>query len=176
MWGQGPWGGYGANPLPGRFQRLWQQTGGKVSGGMPYSEGIYEDMNKAIYQQFYWDTDRPAVETVREYLSFEFSPDVADDLLEVVLIFETNHKRDSIRESALRALELVENAEAQLTREVRSGWRWRIFALRAQIDAELFRREGKREGPILKKAFEELTAIYHAENSHSMPIHPPVVE
>ena len=26
MWGQSPWGGYGANPLPGRFQRLWNQT------------------------------------------------------------------------------------------------------------------------------------------------------
>ena len=35
MWGRGPWGGYGANPLPGRFERLWLQTEGRVVGGMP---------------------------------------------------------------------------------------------------------------------------------------------
>ena len=26
-----------------------------MAGGFPYSEGIYEDINKAIYAQFYWD-------------------------------------------------------------------------------------------------------------------------
>jgi hypothetical protein len=176
MWGQGPWGGYGVNPLPQRLQRLWQQTEGKVSGGMPYSEGIYEDINKAICQQFYWNPDSAATETVREYIRFEYSPDFADDLLEAVRIFEENHLRDRIAESALRALDLVQKAETRLTEEVRQSWRWRVFCLRAQIDAEIYRRGGKIEGPLLKQAFEELTAIYHAENSHSMPIHPPVVE
>ena len=65
MWGQSPWGGYGANPLPGRLQRLWNQTEAKLSGGTPYSEGIYEDINKAICSQFYWDPERGAIETVR---------------------------------------------------------------------------------------------------------------
>eukprot|EP00040_Diaphanoeca_grandis_P001474 m.275804 g.275804 ORF g.275804 m.275804 type:complete len:174 (+) comp121308_c0_seq1:570-1091(+) len=41
MWGRSPWGGWGANPLPARFQGLWLQTNGSVVGGMPYSEGGY---------------------------------------------------------------------------------------------------------------------------------------
>lgn len=48
MWGQNPWGGYGANPLPGRLQRLWDQTRRKLSGGTPYSEGIYEDIKNVF--------------------------------------------------------------------------------------------------------------------------------
>ena len=36
MWGRSPWGGWGANPLPTRFEVLWKQTEGKVFGGMPY--------------------------------------------------------------------------------------------------------------------------------------------
>lgn len=40
MWGRSPWGGWGANPLPTRFEGLWQQTKGSVLGGMPYSEGV----------------------------------------------------------------------------------------------------------------------------------------
>ena len=41
MWGRTPWGGFGANPMPSRFQTLWEQADRLVSGGMPYSEGIY---------------------------------------------------------------------------------------------------------------------------------------
>jgi hypothetical protein len=34
--------GYGAHPLPERLQRRWDGTKKKLSGGFPYSEGIYE--------------------------------------------------------------------------------------------------------------------------------------
>jgi hypothetical protein len=44
------------------------------------------------------------------------------------------------------------------------------------IDHELFRHHGRLEGETLKRAFDELTTIYRAENAHSMPIHPPRVE
>ena len=67
MWGQSPWGGYGANPLPARLERLWRQASGKLSGGFPYSEGIYEDINKVICARLCWDPDRPAIETVKEF-------------------------------------------------------------------------------------------------------------
>ena len=176
MWGQSPWGGYGANPLPGRLQRLWGQTQGKLSGGTPYSEGIYEDINKVICAQFYWKPDRTAEESVKEYLAFEFSPDVAQDLLEAVRIFEQNHQRGKIRESALRAFELVRKAEEKMTVRAREGWRWRIFYLRALIDKEMFERKGRLGGEALKKAFKELTRIYHAENAGPMPLKPPQVE
>ena len=45
---------------PSRFQRLWNQVKRVVEGGFPYSEGIYEDINKAVVVQFYWDRDRTA--------------------------------------------------------------------------------------------------------------------
>ncbi|HEY0828450.1 MAG TPA: hypothetical protein VGE40_10175, partial [Bacilli bacterium] len=57
MWGLSPWGGYGANPLPKRFQALWNQVKHVVTGGFPYSEGIYEDINKVVISRFYWDAD-----------------------------------------------------------------------------------------------------------------------
>ena len=48
MWNQGPWGGYGANPFPNRLQQRMNEIKGKLSGGFPYSEGIYEDLNEVI--------------------------------------------------------------------------------------------------------------------------------
>ncbi|MBI3921086.1 MAG: hypothetical protein HY318_06690, partial [Armatimonadetes bacterium] len=91
MWGMGPWGGWGANPLPQRFQRLWDQCSGIVSGGFPYCEGIYEDLNKAVLLQFYWNSNRSAEDTVREYIACEFSPEVVEEISEVVRILEANH-------------------------------------------------------------------------------------
>jgi hypothetical protein len=176
MWGQSPWGGYGANPLPGRLQRLWDQTQKKLSGGFPYSEGIYEDLNKVIVNQFYWDPARPAADTVKEYIAFEYGPDVVNELASVVETLEKNHLRKGIGPGAVAAFESVRNAEAKLTPQAKSAWRWRIFFLRALIDKELFARQGRREGPALKEAFGELTRIYHAENAHSMPIKPPQVK
>ena len=34
---------------------------------------------------------------------------------------------------------------------------------------------GQLPGETLKQAFRELATIYHAEEAHSMPIHPPVI-
>jgi len=173
MFGMNPWGGYGANPAPAHFEKLWGRIKHMAAGGAPYSEGVYEDLNKAIYAQFYWDPGRKAEETVREYAAFEFSPDVAANIVEVVRIFERNHHRNAIGADAVKAFELIARADATLRPAARSAWRWRIVYLRALIDKELFERKGKLEGEPLKSAFGELTRIYHAENAHSMPIKPP---
>ncbi len=115
MYGQYPWGGYGANPHPGRLQQRWDETKDKLSGGFPYSEGIYEDLNKVICLRLYWEPDRPAIEAVKEYAAFEFSPEVVDDVASAVKIFETNHLRDQVGESAVTAFQLLERADAKLT-------------------------------------------------------------
>lgn len=176
MWGQGPWGGYGANPLTNRLQRLWNQTEHKVSGGFPYSEGIYEDLNKIICAQLYWDGDRQTSDIVKEYIAYEYSPDVVNDVSRAIEILEANHSRKQIKANAVEAFNLVQQAERKLTAQTLKSWRWRILYLRALIDREMFERGGKLEGEVLKSAFNELTEIYHAQNAHSMPIRPPVIQ
>ncbi|MHB1463242.1 MAG: hypothetical protein ACYC1M_18290 [Armatimonadota bacterium] len=175
MWGRAPWGGYGANPLPGRFQRLWNETEGKLSGGMPYSEGIYEDINKIICFQFYWQKDRSALDTLREYIAFEYSPDVVTELVKVVKLMEANWLPGNMDDRCLEAFKIVSKVDAQLTPQARSAWRWRIFYLRALLDSEMFQRQGKLEGDVMRDAFQELTVIYHAQNAHTMSVKPPVI-
>jgi len=165
MWGQAPWGGFGANPLPGRFERLWRQAADRLSGGFSYSEGIFEDINKVLCLQFYWDKSRPAIDTVREYAGGEFLPAVADLVAEAVRALEANHARDRVGESADGAFALIEKAGRRLPPRIRQGWRWRILALRALIDREIYRNGGRIQGSELARAFDELTRIYHARNA-----------
>jgi hypothetical protein len=143
MWGLAPWGGYGANPLPGRFQRLWDQVKHAVRGGFPYSEGIFEDINKAVVVQFYWNPDRTADETVREYVSYEYPGADGDSVLSMIRGIETNHTAFCKGESvdvvlAERVLEIANRIDATLLPIVRKSWRWRILYLRAVMDRERY--------------------------------------
>ena len=94
MWGTDPvWGGFGANPLPDRFQNLWNQVKGKLVGGFLYSEGLFEDINKVVYSQFYWNPDCLAKETVKEYIAYEYSPSVVDSVSKAIQLLENNLMR-----------------------------------------------------------------------------------
>ena len=182
MWGMSPWGGYGANPLPAHLQSLWNQVKGVVAGGFPYSEGIYEDINKVIYSQFYWDPTQSARESVKAYAAAYFSPDVAESIADAVDILERNHKRSNrvrispVPGSTKKALALMNEAKAKLTKEVQQSWRWRILYLRTQIDDILAKTNGRFQGEELKQAFDELVRIYHAENVHTNKVAPPEMD
>lgn len=96
MFGQYPWGGFGANPLPQRLQRLWNPAKHRLTGGFPYSEGIYEDLNKILCSQLYWAPDKPTVETVREYIAYEYSHAVVDPVAKAIDLLEQIHMRKPI--------------------------------------------------------------------------------
>ncbi|NLX04343.1 MAG: hypothetical protein GXY33_04280 [Phycisphaerae bacterium] len=178
-----PWGGYGANPAPAYLQSLWDVTKDKLSGGFPYSEGIYEDINKAICAQLYWDPDRPAHETVREYIAFNFSPAAVDPVSRAIAILEKNierrrHDADGVTRIVMTSIagadeawRLIAETDAQLPDPVRQSWRWRVLYLRALIDAELARCEF-RVSDRCEAAFRELERIYHAQHALDM-VRPP---
>jgi len=175
MLGVQPWGGYGATPVPQRLQKKYSGLANLI-GGFPYSEGIFEDLNKVVMLQLYWKPDRPVVETLTEYAGFEFSPEVAEDVVAMVNILEKNFPRNSIGADAIQAHELAQKVEARLSPRARASWRWRILYLRALIDRELHLKSGRLEGDVLRGAFADLTRIYHAENALQGWLRPPQVK
>ena len=186
-----PWGGYGANPSPARLSNLWAQTQGKLSGGYPYSEGIFEDINKCIALQLYWSGQNP-METVREYMAYEFSPKSAADLAAVAAEMERSLAHSCVvpgQKEKLKALlyppqgestvvlyqakrlgdaegrfRRVQQAEKQLAPQTAHSWRWRIFYLRAALDAEL-KLTGGKPSLTLDAYFKELGKIYCADHA-----------
>jgi len=176
MVGWPAWGGFGANPLPARYERAWKEVKARWQGGIPYSEGIFEDINKALFASFYWRADTSADEALREYIAFEYSPEVVDLVLPAIRMLEKNvapHER--VGRWSLKARELIEQADARLTAQARQSWRWRILLLRARIDGQLYLNRGARQGRVLHEALEELTRIYHAQNAEPA-VKPPQVD
>lgn len=184
---QSLWGGIGANPLPRHLQSLWDMAGDLLVGGFPYSEGIFEDLNKVIVAQLQWKKDRPAMDIVREYIAFEYSSDVVEEVSEAVEILERNIAHGPFREEngvysipmsrcgdADRAWSLLQNADRRMSAGARGRWRWRILHLRGLIDAELAA-HGFRITERCEEAFQELVRIYHAERA-AFVVSPPTKE
>jgi hypothetical protein len=174
MLGVKPWGGYGATVVLQRLQNQYSQMA-NINGGWSYSEGIFEDMNKVTMLQMYWNPEKSVFLPLREYATFEFSPEVADDVLTIIKILESNFQRDAITASAIDAYELAQKVDAQLSPEIQKSWRWRILFLRTLIDKEMYLTKGALKGEVLKDAFAELTRIYHADNALDGWLRPPKV-
>lgn len=202
MWGLYPWGGFGANPLPRRFQRIWDSAKHVLCGGMPYSEGIYEDILKIQWAGYYWNKDASYREILAEYIRYYYETERVDEILEIMELIEDNHaaladNTPPDMEKAERALALARAVDATLSPSVRSSWRWRILFIRTILDvkryayfyahklsgANVFWNMRRRTGNYLKndeeaqELFRELCAFYHCVdyNGQNRWTHPPVI-
>jgi hypothetical protein len=137
MWGRWPWGGSGANPFPRRLERIWKQSRHLMDGGLPYSEGRFEDINKVTCLRLFWDKEAKADAIAREYAVAEFGPAAAGAVSEAIRLLEENYPvnpPDAAR--AGQALKLLESVERCMPASARIDWRWRLLLMRAIIDVE----------------------------------------
>ncbi len=190
MRGMWPWGGFGVNLQPARLQKVWDTCRHWLSGGFPYSEGIYEDLNKAVCLQLYWDPDRPVEDIVREYAASEFAAETAEKVVSAVYQLESNMKHSVRGKDALMKqlhsggsggatgalyglpavqdpecpLALLDAATMRMSPRARQAWRWRLLWLRAALDLELSR-SGGQPTDRTDKYFEEICRISHADGA-----------
>ncbi len=189
MW---PWGGWGANPRLNHWQNYWDRVRHLLAGGMAYSEGIYEDINKVIHLQHCWEGDRTSRDIAREYASYEFAPDCANEAVRLMEDLESSQDHSISQDAVISvlqnggwevcrnslpviynqhnvknpqvAMQMARKIDERLTPGLRTAWRWRILWLRAALDEELFKSKGR---PTARSDayFAELRRIYHADKA-----------
>mgnify|MGYP002853904442 CR=1 FL=1 len=192
MWNNYPWGGYGANPLPERFHRLYHQCPDGLLGGFPYSEGKFEDINKVIYSRLYWEKDISAREALKEYVSFEYSDKAADKICDAIEILEKNmglktrnwikrpdlfEKKITVPEDdfgAAKAYSMLLEAEKNMTAAAKESWRWQILLKRAYLDMRLRETNGEIT-PDVNEAFRSLVEISFVQEGE-FAVRPPYVK
>lgn len=202
MFGHHPWGGLGANPLCKHFQEIWDSSRHVLKGGMPYSEGIYEDMNKVLFAGYYWNPEKNYAEILKEYVAYEMDAgEWADDLIRMMELIEENYlpvafNREPTPGPAIEAKKIADTVNEKLCERGKRAWRWRILYLRAQIDAKRYayyfdnHMHGQRDlvklrtryGLLLKddaevqEMFWELCRLFHCAdyNGENRWTHPPV--
>jgi hypothetical protein len=175
MYLMNPWGGYGANPLPSYCTRFAADVRGRVAGGWPYSEGIYEDVNKFFWSQFCWSQERQTDDILREYASYYLCPEATDDAVRLFHLMEQTHARSRWRVRSLAGADeagrLAEAIDARLPAWARDSWRWRIVHIRAAIDKILLHKGyvTDQAHAALEPLCDEIVRIYHAEKTWIRP-------
>lgn len=188
MEGATPWGGFGAVATPKRLHRVFPIMGDRQSGGYAYSEGIFEDLNKITVLSYDMGNSTPE-DDARDYFRTYFSEAAAEKAVELVECLETDHYRYRLNADGTendypsdeyvevlprfvlrctdkvdRAAELIRELEAILPERIRTSDRFRMLALRAEIDAELARTGGEMTART-EAAAEELERIFYADRA-----------
>ncbi len=178
MWGRYPWGGYGAIGMPRRFEDLFRQCEKLASGFEFYSEGLSEDLNKAVVTGLYVDPSAHWQGIVRDYARYHFPGVDPEKFVRFAELLESSHcvpgncwKLNSFVQpkAELDAYEAKTKALAAMARELdgeilprmKTGWRWRLLMLRAEVD-EIMAAARDYFAPGLAKPYEEIRRIYHS--------------
>lgn len=175
MYQMSPWGEHGANPLPGFCSRLAANVRGRVVGGWPYSEGIYEDLNKVFWARFYWNPAEATDDALGEYAAYYLGPRVRAQAVRLFHLLEQDHERNgwSVHNlsRAAEAWALAQRVDARLAPWARSSWRWRLLFIRAAVD-NILATEGALSPAAhaaLQPLCDELVGIYHAQDTFIRP-------
>lgn len=171
MQGCRPWGGFGANPLCRFIDRTNMGSGHLYHGGYPYSEGIFEDINKYIMLSYYNGETLIAHDAVTNYARFEFCCDDtalvdAIERSETALPRGTDYNSYRFEISDTSDIEYVYETltayDAKLPDGIRKTAKWRMMYLRAVIDHELLKNDFDPSGSErCIEAARELCGIYH---------------
>lgn len=189
MKGAVTWGGFGANPYPAAIKEKFAKVTDFVDGGFAYSEGIFDDINKAVVLALYADPKKEVREIVLDYAKRYFGCDAAKDVCELVFGLEKTLPRrlaarngkvlpeypsecfkelpkivfensDMIRDLFKKAVEIDE----RLSEPVKKSWRWRILYLRAVADYFLYKNGGFPSDES-DRVYAELEKIYYAQGT-----------
>ena len=163
MWGRIPWGGFGAVAYPKMLERIFRKCEKAVDGFRYYSEGLFEDINKAVVTGLYIDPSTTSGDILARYAAYHFPGVSPADFVRLVELFEKNHRPYMMESaSADAAKTLALKMDAEILPSMKGSWRWRLVYLRAMIDPEICGTDNLQPDSA-KPYFDELVRIYHTE-------------
>lgn len=104
-------------------------------GSITYCEGIHDDVNKMVWGDQDFRSDRPVEETLRDYVRLFIGPDLVDELVPLLLAFEDSwmgYAREN--ETVDRVYAAFTALNARVPTHVRDNYRFKMAYLRALTD------------------------------------------
>ncbi len=140
-----------ANPRPTEYKRIHSDTRGYVTGSVSYSEGVNDDINKAVWSALDFNPDTPVREILEDYSRlFFFGSDeetVADAIFGLEKNWEGAPEENPCIEGTLKLWEDIGRNNPSLY----ENWRYIQCLFRARCDA-FVRRKIIFENALIRKA------------------------
>ncbi len=123
------------NPQPVFYAFIHNNFAPYTDGFITYSDGIHDDLNKAVWSLCGWNPEYGVREILIEYARFFFGPTAAEQAADGILALEKNWEGPLAENGGVQAtLALWQELEAQAP-ELKDNWRWQTFMVRAYYDA-----------------------------------------
>lgn len=140
-----------ANPRPSEYKKIHSDTRGYVIGSVSYSEGVNDDINKAVWTALDFDPDTPLREILEDYSRLFFPGSDYEKVADAVFGLEKNWEgapEDNPQiEYTLKLWEEIGSDSPALY----ENWRYRQCLFRARCDA-FVRRKILYENMLIKRA------------------------
>jgi mannose-6-phosphate isomerase-like protein (cupin superfamily) len=123
------------NPRPTSYATIFRQFAPHTDGFVTYSDGINDDVNKAIWSMLGWDSRQEVREILIQYARFHFGDHVAEEAADGLLGLENNWRGSLTRNASVDGvLALWERLEEHHP-ELLENWRFQQHLMRAYYDA-----------------------------------------
>ncbi len=124
-----------ANPRPAFYKLIQDYFGPYTSGFISYSDGVHDDVNKAVWSRLGWEPDADPRGIALEYARCFFGTAVAESAADGILALEKNWDGPLAENGSVAAtLALWQQLERKAP-DLRGNWRWQLCLLRAYYDA-----------------------------------------
>ncbi len=123
------------NPRPVYYKVIQDYFGDYTSGFISYSDGVHDDVNKAVWSRLGWQPDATPRAMLLDYTRCFFGAVVAEPAADGILALEKNWEGSLAENGGVPAtLALWQDLERRAP-ELRNNWRWQLCLLRAYYDA-----------------------------------------
>ncbi len=123
------------NPEPVRYAAVHNVFAPYTCGFITYSDGIHDDVNKAIWSARGWDPHADVRAVLVEYCRVFFHPRVAEQAADGILALERNWQGPLALNGGIDATLALWRGLEQAAPELAGNWRWQSLLLRAYYDA-----------------------------------------
>ncbi len=123
------------NPRPLYYRHIHNKFAPYTDGFLTYSDGVHDDVNKAVWSALGWNTHAEPRRIVLEYCRLFFGASVAEPAADGILAQEQVFEGALATKGSVDASLLMWQTLETQAPELAGNWRWQMCLLRAHYDA-----------------------------------------
>jgi len=123
------------NPRPNAYAAIVRRFAPHTDGFVSYSDGINDDVNKAVWSMLGWDSQQDVRDILIQYSRFHFGDDVAEQAADGLLGLESNWRGDLVQNPGVDGILALWQSLETHHPALLSNWRFQQHLMRAYYDA-----------------------------------------
>lgn len=123
------------NPRAAEYAGIARRYLPMSDGFISYSDGVHDDVNKALWSALAWDPEKKVRDILTEYSRVHFWAAPAEETADAILALERNWRGSAIDNGAIEATLSEWQSLEKRAPELAGNWRWQMLLLRAVYDS-----------------------------------------